>query len=71
MPIVSTSFESTVQADGSRNVIERYFDQDGNVFTRSQNVSASADIPTIVANYAAELSEQLAQQEFEQLVGQG
>ena len=69
MPIVSTSFTETVQADGSKNVIEHYFDQDGNDYQRSQNLPASADIPTIVANYAAALSEQLAQQEFEQIVG--
>lgn len=69
MPIVSTSFIETIQADGSRNVIEHYFDQDGNDYSRSQNLPASVDVPTIIANYAAQLSEQLAQQEFEQIIG--
>ena len=69
MPIVSSTFSATTQADGSRNVIETHVDQDGTPYNRSYNVPAVVDIQTIVNNYGAALSEQLAQQEFEALIG--
>lgn len=69
MPIVSSEFTFTTQADGSKNVIEKHFDQDGTPYISSWNAAASVDIQTVVNNHASGLSEQLAQQEFETLVG--
>lgn len=69
MPIVSSTFVSTTQADGSKNVIETHIDQDGTPYIRSYNISAVVDVQTIVNNYGVALSEQLAQQEFEAIIG--
>lgn len=69
MPIVSSTFEFTTQANGSKNVVENHYDQDGTPYLYQWNAPAEIDIQTVVNNRAIELSEQLAQAEFAQIVG--
>ena len=71
MPIVNTTFEETVNADGSRNVIVRNFDQDGKEYKYSQFAAVGFDVQADNAIKVANLNEQLANQEFEALIGQG
>ncbi len=69
MPIVSTTFEETVNANGSRDVIVRNFDNEGKEYKYSQNVPANYDVAADNAIKVANLNEQLANQEFEALIG--
>ena len=71
MPIVNTTFEETVNADGSRNVIVRNFDQDGKEYKYSQYAPAGFDVQADNAVKVANLNEQLANHEFEAIIGQG
>ena len=69
MPIVTTNTEVSTQANGSSQVIVRSYDQDGREYMYSFHAAAGLDINTIVANKTADLNVQLAQSEFEELVG--
>lgn len=69
MPIVNTTFEETVNADGSRDVIVRNFDNEGGEHKYSQNVPADFDIIADNAIKVAGLNEWLASREFEALIG--
>lgn len=69
MPIVSNTVQSTTQADGSLSVVVRLYDQDGREYTQSFFAPAGFNVTAKVNTMSAELSEQLAQAEFETLVG--
>jgi hypothetical protein len=69
MPIVSHTLESTTQANGSTSNVVRLYDQDGSEYTQSFFAPEGFNVQTKIDNMIAELSEQLAQTEFEQLVG--
>jgi hypothetical protein len=69
MPIVSNTVQSTTQADGSLSVVVRLYDQDGREYTQSFFAPAGFNVTAKVNTMSAELSEQLAQAEFEALVG--
>ena len=69
MPIVSHTIQSTTQADGSLSVVVRLYDQDGREYTQQFFAPANFNVTAKVQTMTAELNEQLAQSEFEALVG--
>ena len=69
MPIVSHTKAETTQADGSKHVVVRYYDQDGKEYMISFFAAVGVDIDTIINNRIAAMDEQLAQAEFDQIVG--
>lgn len=69
MPIVSHTTSITVNANGSQYVVVRYYDQDGREYMQSFHAPAEADADGIAVGRIPEMDEQLAQQEFEALVG--
>ena len=71
MPIVSWQKEVSTNADGSRHVVVRQYDQDGKEYMYSFFAGVGVDVDTIITNRIADMDEQLAQAEFETLVGGG
>ena len=69
MPIVSNLIESTTNADGSRHVVVRMYDQDSKEYTISFFAPVGFDVNASVTNRIAEMNIQLAEAEFEALVG--
>ena len=69
MPITSHLKEESTQANGSKHVVLRMYDQDGREYMISFFAAVGVDVDTIVTNRKAEMDEQLAQMEFEALVG--
>lgn len=69
MPIVSNTVQSTTQADGSLSVVVRLYDQDAREYTQQFFAPAGFNVQAKVTTMTAELNEQLAQSEFEQIVG--
>lgn len=70
MPIVSQIIESTTQANGSTSNVIRLYDQDGSEYMQSFFAPAGFDVNARVIAMRAEMDEQLAQSEFEALVGE-
>lgn len=71
MPIVSHTLQSSTQADGSTQNILRLFDQDGREYMQAFPAPAGFDLAARVNLAIAEMDEQLAAAEFDQIVGQG
>jgi hypothetical protein len=69
MPITSHLKEESVQANGSKHVVLRLYDQDGREYMMSFFAAVGVDVNTIVTSRIAEMDEQLAQSEFDTLVG--
>ena len=69
MPIVSHTTQITVNANGSQYAVIRYYDQDGREYMQSFHAPAEADVEGIAVGRIPDMDEQLAQQEFETLVG--
>jgi len=69
MPITSHLKEESTQANGGKHVVLRMYDQDGREYLLSFFAAVGVDVDTIVANRITEMDEQLAQMEFETLVG--
>lgn len=69
MPIVSNTVQSTTQADGSMSVVVRLYDQDAREYTQTFSAPAGFNVTAKVNTMTAELNEQLAQTEFESLIG--
>jgi len=69
MPIVSHTLEAPGQATEERHVVVRFYDQDGKQYMQSFWWPANQDLAAYIASRSAEMSEQLAQDEFEALVG--
>lgn len=67
--IVSSVTVEFTQADGTIHVSERHTDHLGNVYHRGPWVADGHDIPALLAAHAVELAEQLANAEFEHLIG--
>jgi hypothetical protein len=70
MPIVSHTLQTSVQANGSTQNILRLYDQDGREYMLAFPAPAGFDLAARVQTAIAEMDVQLAEQEFEQLVGQ-
>lgn len=69
MPIVSNTVQQTVQADGSLSVVVRLYDQDAREYMQSFFAPTGFDVQGRVNRMIAEMDEQLAQSEFESLIG--
>lgn len=69
MPIVSSTTETNVQADGSLSVLVRLYDQDAREYMQQFFAPAGFNVATKVAAMIAELDVQLAEDEFRALVG--
>jgi hypothetical protein len=69
MPIVSNSVESSTQADGSLSVVVRLFDQDAREYMSSFFAPPGFNVDAKVAAMTAQMDEQLAEDEFRQIVG--
>lgn len=70
MPIQSHTLEQTTQANGSTHNVLRMLDQDGVEYMLSF-FAPSADVAGIVAQRIEAMDVQLAEAEFEQIVGAG
>lgn len=69
MPIVNHVLESSTQANGSTSNVLRMYDQDGKQYMISFFAPAGFDLQTLVNNRIAEMDIQLAESEFEALIG--
>ena len=69
MPIVTHTVEQSTQANGGRSVVLRMFDQDGREYMISFFLPATVDLEAIVSARITAQDQQLAEAEFEQLVG--
>ena len=69
MPIVSHIIDSSVQANGSTNNVLRMYDQDGTEYVQVFNAPANFNVQTKIDNTIVGLNEQLAESEFQALVG--
>lgn len=69
MPIQSHTLEQTTQSNGGTQNIVRLFDQDAREYMQSFYAPAGFDVEGRINMMIAEMDEQLAQQEFEALVG--
>lgn len=68
MSIVNTVTEQYPQPNGDVDVVERHTDHLGNHYMRVWRASGH-DIAAKVAEHVAELEEQLAQQEIDEVLG--
>jgi hypothetical protein len=69
MPITSNTLEQTTQANGGTSNIVRLYDQDAREYMQSFFAPANYDVQGRINSMIAEMNEQLAQNEFEALVG--
>lgn len=69
MPIVSHTLHTSTQADGSTQNVLRMYDQDAREYMVSFPAPAGFDLVARVALAIVDMDEQLAQAEFEQIVG--
>ncbi len=69
MPIISHTLASTTWPEGTTSNVVRLYDQDGTEYTQSFFAPVGFNIQTKIDSMIAEMSEQLAQTEFETLVG--
>lgn len=69
MPISTHALQSSTNSDGSTNNVLRMYDQDGKEYMQSFWAPAGFNLQTKVDNTIAGLNEQLAEQEFNALVG--
>jgi hypothetical protein len=71
MPIVTHTLQTSTQADGRVHYILRMYDQDGTERLQTGLVPAGFDLTAMVNMRIVEADEQLAQDEFNALVGVG
>lgn len=69
MPITLHTLEYTTQANGGTHNIIRMFDQDASEYMQSFFAPAGFDVQGRINTMIAEMNEQLAQSEFEALIG--
>ena len=69
MPIVTNQVQQSPQNDGSSHVVLRLYDQDGREYMQSFWLASGVDLNTIVTNKIAAMDVQLAESEFEALIG--
>ena len=69
MPIVQHTISATTQADGSSNNVLRMYDQDATEYMVSFNAPAGFNVQAKIDNTIAGLNEQLAESEFQALLG--
>jgi hypothetical protein len=69
MPIVSHVLEQSTQANGGTHNVLRMYDGDGKEYMISFFAAVGVDVNAIITSRKAAMDEQLAQSEFEQIVG--
>jgi hypothetical protein len=69
MPIVTHTVEQSVQADGRISYVLRLYDQDGTERLSTGLLPAGFDVAALVSARIAQADEQLAEDEFNSLVG--
>ena len=69
MPIVSHTLEASIQANGSTSNVLRMYDQDGTEYTQVFYAPAGFNVQAKIDNTLVALNEQLAESEFQALVG--
>ena len=69
MPIASHEFTQVSQVDGSISYVLRMYDQDGTEYTQVFYAPAGFNVQTKIDNTIAGLNEQLAESEFQSLIG--
>ena len=69
MPIVQHTLTATTQADGSTSNVLRMYDQEGTEYTQVFYAPAGFNVQTKIDNTIVGLNEQLAQSEYQALVG--
>jgi len=69
MPITSHTVYESPQSDGSSHIVLRLYDQDGIEYMQTFWKPAGGDITAIVSGKISSMDVQLAEQEFESLVG--
>ena len=69
MPIVSNTLEASIQANGSTSNVLRMYDQDGTEYTQVFYAPAGFNVQAKIDNTIVALNEQLAESEFQALVG--
>lgn len=69
MPIVSNTVSTSVQANGSSQNVVRLYDQDGREYMQTFFAPSGFDVAARVTSMIAEMDVQLAESEFEALVG--
>ena len=69
MPIVQHTLTASTQADGSTSNVLRMYDQDGTEYTQVFYAPVGFNVQTKVDNTIVGLNEQLAESEFQALVG--
>lgn len=69
MPITNHTIESSAQANGGTHNVLRMFDQGGQQYMVSFFLPAGVEVAPVVANRITQVDAQLADAEFEQIVG--
>lgn len=69
MPIVTHTLHESTQSDGRISYVLRMYDQDGNERMQAGLLPAGFDTAGLVALRIAETDQQLAEDEFNALVG--
>ena len=69
MPIVTHTIQQSVQADGRISYVLRLYDQDGTERLSTGLLPAGFDVAALVSARIAQADEQLAEDEFNSLVG--
>lgn len=69
MPITQSTWDATPQANGGQNITERHMYNDTEVAAYQWYAEPGMDIQAIVDARVAQLNEQLAQAEYERIVG--
>lgn len=71
MPITNHTLQTSTNTDGSTQNILRMYDQDAREYMQAFPAPAGFDLTARVNLAIAEMDEQLATSEFEQIVGAG
>ena len=71
MPIVSHTLEQSTQANGGTHNVVRFYDQDAREYMQSFFAPAGFDVSGKITTMQAGLDEQLKQNEFESIFGEG
>lgn len=69
MPIVSHNLQQSAQPDGRTYNVLRLYDQDAREFTQTYWAPSGFDHTARINAFIAEMDDQLAQDEFDALVG--
>ncbi len=70
MPIVTHQFTEAPQTNGSSHVVLRMYDQDSREYMQSFWLAAGVDLTGLINSKIAQMDVQLAESEFEALIGQ-